>query len=106
MVHAHRLLTPNPNRAVNSPLRPPPFARRAVQRMGEIWGHGDHVQCIHPGANCIAGREQVGTECRGSACGMWGNWETAREAQSASCVQGRLISFCEGLAYLGAIRGW
>lgn len=27
--------------------------------MGEIWGAGDHVQCVHPLAGCIAGREEV-----------------------------------------------
>lgn len=27
--------------------------------MSKIWGTGDHVQCIHPVANCIAGREDV-----------------------------------------------
>lgn len=30
-----------------------------VQAMGEIWGHGEHVQCTHPMAGCIAGREEV-----------------------------------------------
>lgn len=27
--------------------------------MQEIWGHGEHVQCLHPAANCIQGREDV-----------------------------------------------
>jgi hypothetical protein len=27
--------------------------------MSKIWGTGEHVQCIHPVANCIAGREDV-----------------------------------------------
>ncbi|KAI8104829.1 hypothetical protein M9435_000008 [Picochlorum sp. BPE23] len=27
--------------------------------MAKIWGSGAHVQCIHPAAECIAGREDV-----------------------------------------------
>ena len=27
--------------------------------MQQIWGHGQHVQCIHPVSNCLAGREDV-----------------------------------------------
>ena len=27
--------------------------------MEQVWGFGDHVQCIHPGTGCIAGREDV-----------------------------------------------
>ena len=27
--------------------------------MSQIWGTGQHVQCIHPAAECIAGREDV-----------------------------------------------
>ena len=27
--------------------------------MNRIWGTGEHVQCIHPAADCIAGREDV-----------------------------------------------
>lgn len=27
--------------------------------MDAVWGHGPHVQIIHPGSNIIAGREQV-----------------------------------------------
>lgn len=27
--------------------------------MSRIWGNGEHVQCIHPVAECIAGREDV-----------------------------------------------
>ena len=30
-----------------------------MQAMSEIWGSGEHVQCIHPAAGCIAGRESV-----------------------------------------------
>ncbi len=29
--------------------------------MSQIWGSGDHVQCIHPAAECIAGRQDVMT---------------------------------------------
>lgn len=29
--------------------------------MSQIWGTGQHVQCIHPAAECIAGREDVMT---------------------------------------------
>mmetsp|Transcript_16050 Transcript_16050/g.40784 ORF Transcript_16050/g.40784 Transcript_16050/m.40784 type:complete len:212 (+) Transcript_16050:192-827(+) len=35
------------------------FMDSDVEAMGEIWGHGDHVQCVHPMAGCIAGREEV-----------------------------------------------
>ena len=31
----------------------------SAQAMQEIWGHGEHVQCLHPAANCIQGREDV-----------------------------------------------
>ena len=27
--------------------------------MTDIWGHGEHIQCIHPAANCIEGRDSV-----------------------------------------------
>jgi ketosteroid isomerase-like protein len=27
--------------------------------MSSIWGSGEHVQCIHPAAGCIAGRTSV-----------------------------------------------
>eukprot|EP00884_Botryococcus_braunii_P005402 jgi/Botrbrau1/14863/Bobra.0326s0009.1 len=27
--------------------------------MSEIWGSGEHVQCIHPGSACLAGRKEV-----------------------------------------------
>lgn len=27
--------------------------------MSKIWGSGEHVQCIHPAAECIAGRQDV-----------------------------------------------
>ncbi|KAF5835313.1 hypothetical protein DUNSADRAFT_7593 [Dunaliella salina] len=27
--------------------------------MDQIWGQGEHVQVIHPGGECIAGREMV-----------------------------------------------
>lgn len=27
--------------------------------MAAAWGAGEHVQCVHPGAGCIAGREAV-----------------------------------------------
>ena len=33
----------------------------AVQAMSDVWGRGEHVQCIHPAAGCIAGRENVST---------------------------------------------
>lgn len=29
--------------------------------MSQIWGSGEHVQCIHPAAECIAGRNDVMT---------------------------------------------
>jgi hypothetical protein len=29
------------------------------QAMDAIWGDGEHIQCIHPGGNCIAGRKSV-----------------------------------------------
>lgn len=30
-----------------------------VAAMSQIWGSGEHVQCIHPAAECIAGRDDV-----------------------------------------------
>jgi len=27
--------------------------------MDEVWGEGEHVQCIHPVSACVAGREHV-----------------------------------------------
>lgn len=30
-----------------------------TQAMERVWGVGDHVQCIHPRLECIAGRTQV-----------------------------------------------
>ena len=27
--------------------------------MEDIWGHGEHIQCMHPAANCIEGRDLV-----------------------------------------------
>ena len=30
-----------------------------MQAMSEIWGSGEHIQCIHPAAGCIAGRDNV-----------------------------------------------
>lgn len=30
-----------------------------LQAMEEIWGYGEHIQCMHPAANCIAGRNLV-----------------------------------------------
>ena len=33
-----------------------------LQAMNEIWGHGNHVQCMHPAAECIEGREDVGLQ--------------------------------------------
>ncbi|EIE18660.1 hypothetical protein COCSUDRAFT_59969 [Coccomyxa subellipsoidea C-169] len=30
-----------------------------LQAMNDIWGQGEHVQCIHPAAACIAGRQNV-----------------------------------------------
>lgn len=32
---------------------------RCLQAMSDVWGHGDHIQCMHPAANCIEGREDV-----------------------------------------------
>ena len=29
------------------------------QDMSAVWGNGEHVQCIHPMAGCIAGRQDV-----------------------------------------------
>ena len=31
----------------------------SVAAMSEVWGKGEHVQCIHPLAGCIAGRQAV-----------------------------------------------
>lgn len=35
------------------------FCWISMQAMSEIWGSGEHVQCIHPAAGCIAGRDNV-----------------------------------------------
>ncbi|CAL5220593.1 g2633 [Coccomyxa viridis] len=35
------------------------FKSRDLKAMSEIWGTGEHVQCIHPAAGCIAGRDNV-----------------------------------------------
>ena len=29
------------------------------QAMEEVWGEGEHVQCVHPVSLCVAGRENV-----------------------------------------------
>jgi hypothetical protein len=29
--------------------------------MDAVWGKGDHIQIVHPGSACIAGRELVST---------------------------------------------
>ena len=44
-----------------SVLRTRLFIVAAAQAMSDIWGRGEHVQCIHPAAGCIAGRENVST---------------------------------------------
>jgi UvrB/uvrC motif/SnoaL-like domain len=31
------------------------FRASDMQAMADIWGWGDHVQCIHPGSGCLAG---------------------------------------------------
>jgi len=35
------------------------FQSSDLKAMSEIWGQGNHVQCVHPSAGCIAGREEV-----------------------------------------------
>ena len=30
-----------------------------MQAMEEVWGEGEHVQCVHPVSLCVAGRENV-----------------------------------------------
>lgn len=35
------------------------FRSSSMSAMREVWGRGQHVQCLHPGAACIAGSEQV-----------------------------------------------
>ncbi|KAF8072408.1 pip [Scenedesmus sp. PABB004] len=35
------------------------FASGSMKEMQTVWGSGEHVQCIHPGAACIAGRDLV-----------------------------------------------
>ena len=35
------------------------FRSGSASAMAAAWGHGDHVQVIHPGGGCIAGREAV-----------------------------------------------
>ena len=49
----------------NSSLHPAPLLvlpllqSGSVAAMSEVWGKGEHVQCIHPLAGCIAGRQAV-----------------------------------------------
>lgn len=31
----------------------------SLAAMADVWGKGEHVQCIHPLGNCIAGRQAV-----------------------------------------------
>eukprot|EP00740_Mantoniella_antarctica_P019760 CAMPEP_0198706350 /NCGR_PEP_ID=MMETSP1468-20131203/390919_1 /TAXON_ID=1461545 /ORGANISM="Mantoniella sp, Strain CCMP1436" /LENGTH=285 /DNA_ID=CAMNT_0044465285 /DNA_START=877 /DNA_END=1731 /DNA_ORIENTATION=- len=35
------------------------FRTSDAKGMRGVWGTGDHVQCLHPGAACISGSEQV-----------------------------------------------
>eukprot|EP00197_Chlamydomonas_leiostraca_P011393 CAMPEP_0202867756 /NCGR_PEP_ID=MMETSP1391-20130828/9606_1 /ASSEMBLY_ACC=CAM_ASM_000867 /TAXON_ID=1034604 /ORGANISM="Chlamydomonas leiostraca, Strain SAG 11-49" /LENGTH=211 /DNA_ID=CAMNT_0049547819 /DNA_START=20 /DNA_END=655 /DNA_ORIENTATION=+ len=35
------------------------FRSGDIKLMDAVWGEGDHVQVVHPGASCIAGREAV-----------------------------------------------
>lgn len=35
------------------------FQAANAQAMADVWGYGEHVQCIHPLAGCIAGRQAV-----------------------------------------------
>ena len=37
------------------PVRP----RAPCVRTPQLWGRGDHVQCIHPGSACVATAEHV-----------------------------------------------
>jgi translation initiation factor 2A len=35
------------------------FASGRIEAMAAVWGRGDHVQTIHPGAGVISGRDDV-----------------------------------------------
>ena len=35
------------------------FQSGSLGAMGKVWGFGDHVRVIHPGAGCIEGRDEV-----------------------------------------------
>jgi len=35
------------------------FQTGNLKAMSEIWGTGEHIQCVHPGSACIAGRTSV-----------------------------------------------
>lgn len=35
------------------------FSSGNLSAMSSVWGTGEHVQCIHPAAGCIAGRASV-----------------------------------------------
>lgn len=35
------------------------FISGSQSAMAAVWGVGEHVQCIHPAAGCIAGRDTV-----------------------------------------------
>lgn len=35
------------------------FESGDMERMKNVWSKGDHIKCIHPGAGCVSGREDV-----------------------------------------------
>ncbi len=43
------------------------FESGSLKAMTAVWGTGDHVQCIHPLAGCIAGRQAVSGRVAGRA---------------------------------------
>lgn len=51
--HSHSNLLHCPPPVLTTPTPIPP------QEMSKVWGKGDYVQTIHPGAGVISGREQV-----------------------------------------------
>ena len=66
-------------------LRMQLFSVAAMQAMSDIWGSGEHVQCIHPAAGCIAGRENVSTASTAEALSHQNKVDAAQSATDLSC---------------------
>lgn len=65
------------------------FQSASFKAMQAAWGEGEHVQCIHPGSECIAGRDAV-----------LKSWEIILAAASFS------ITLEDVRIYAGETDGW